>query len=138
MKWGHRKGPSTKDMRSDRRNINNKETNKALNKYGVTNKRVEAYNYAIKNKLSMDDGGGGHPLAGAKYNKMTREADKLEMKAVSESGKRTSEIMLKKYGQENINRLNRSDKINTAIGMAAVVAIPAAILTATIASDLKR
>ena len=65
MKWGHRKGPSTKDMRSDRRNINNKEINKALNKYGVTNKRVQAYNYAIKNKLSMDDGGGGHPLTGS-------------------------------------------------------------------------
>lgn len=45
MKWGRRKGPSTKEMRNDRNNIIKSELTKAYKKHDVYNKNND---YAVE------------------------------------------------------------------------------------------
>ena len=94
MKWGHRNGPSTSDMRKDAVNTHRTEYRKALTKYNVNSQTNEK-----------------------KYNQ-------LELKASLESGKIASDKLLKKYGTDNLKRLDRSDKIRTLAGFAGMMALP--------------
>lgn len=136
MHWGRRKGPSTKVMRADRRTIGKKENEKAMKKYDIAGKRKRVLDYAEKNKLDFD-GGGGSSKAGRNYNKAMATVDKMESLAYKEAGQKTAQKMVDKYGVENIKRLNRSESLRVAAGMAAVIAIPAAIVGSAIASDLR-
>ena len=108
MKWGHRKGPSTKDMRKDRFKISKTEFTKANKKYDVYGRKSE------------------------------QDYEKAYEKASNEANKKIASKMLKKYGRQNINRLSKSDKIRFNLGVASIVAIPAVIMAATIASDLRK
>ena len=94
MKWGRRKGPSTSDMRKDSVKTHRDEYRKALAKYNVNSQTNEK-----------------------KYNK-------LELKASLESGKIASAKLMKKYGAENLKRLDRSNKIRNIAGIAGMMALP--------------
>ena len=98
MKWGHRKGPSTSVMRKDVVKTHRDEYRKALTKYKVNSQTSES-----------------------KYNK-------LELKASLESGKIASDKLMKKYGAENLKRLDRSNKIRNAAAVASLMALPAAAI----------
>ena len=137
MKWGKRNGPSTSDMRKERTKINKQETGKALSKYKITDKRLKAIRYARLNGVDIFEGR-GPSKEGAKYYKMNSEIDKLESKAIKEAGEKTASIMLDKYGKDNITRLNRSDNIHTALGMASVLAIPTGILASIAVSEFRK
>ena len=94
MKWGHRNGPSTSEMRSEVVNTHRTEYRKAMAKYNVNSQTNES-----------------------KYNK-------LELKASLESGKIASDKMLKKYGTKNLKRLDKSNKIRTIVTAAGIMALP--------------
>ena len=137
MKWGHRKGPTNEVMRNDRNKIHKQEVKKAYQRNKVDQKMGEAYDYANKHHLDGDDGGGGSRTAGVKFQKMLDEVDGLETKAMYEAGQETSKRMIKKYGQDKISDLKKSDKIRFYVGAAAVAAIPAVTIAATVMSDLR-
>lgn len=94
MKWGHRKGPSTSEMRKDVVNTHKTEYRKAMAKYNVNSQTNET-----------------------KYNK-------LELKASVESGKIASDKIMKKYGAENLKRLDHSNTIRNIAGFAGMMALP--------------
>ena len=93
MHWGRRKGPSTSDMRKDVVKTHRDEYRKALTKYNVNSQTSES-----------------------RYNK-------LELKASLESGKIASDKLMKKYGSENLKRLDRANKINNIAAVAGLMAL---------------
>lgn len=127
MKWGRSKGLSTKEMRTTRQKTQQTEFKKADKKYGITEKRKQVLNYGYKNKLDYD-GGGGNPRAGRTYTNGMKNVDKLEIKARNEAGQKTAELMLKKYGNKGMKKLQRSDNIRTAATMTSVLALPVAAI----------
>lgn len=98
MHWGRRKGPSTSDMRKDVVKTHRDEYRKALTKYKVNSQTSES-----------------------RYNK-------LELKASLESGKIASDKLMKKYGSENLKRLDRSNKIRNAAAFTGLMALPVAAI----------
>lgn len=99
MRWGKGRGPSTSQMRKDVVNAHRTEYRKALAKYNV--------NSQTNNK---------------KYNQ-------LELKASIESCKIASDKMMKKYGADNLKRLDRSNKIRNIAGVAGMMALPIGAIT---------
>ena len=94
MHWGRRSGPSISAMQKDSVKTHRDEYRKALAKYNVNTQTNE-------NKYS-----------------------KLELKASIESGKIASTKLMKKYGAENLKRLDRSNKRRTIAGIAGMMALP--------------
>ena len=98
MHWGRRRGPSISTMRKDVVKTHRDEYRKALAKYNVNQQTNEK-----------------------KYNK-------LELKASIESGKIASDKLMKKYGTENLKRLDRSNKIRNAVAFTSLMALPVAAI----------
>jgi hypothetical protein len=132
MKWGHKKGPSIKEMNKTKDSIMRQQLNNSDKKYGVTEKRKAAEQYGKKHKFDMYDSNGGYSEAGRKYNKAMNNVDKLDTIARKEAGQKTTDIMIKKYGKDGVKKLERSNKLRTAAGVAAIVAIPTLMAAAVI------
>ena len=98
MRWGRRQGPSVSTMRKDVVNTHRTEYRKALAKYNVNSQTNES-----------------------KYNK-------LELKASTEAGKIASDKLMKKYGAQNLKRLDRSNKIRNTASIAGMMAIPVGMI----------
>ena len=98
MKWGRRSGPSISTMRKDVVKTHRDEYQKALKKYNVNSQTNEK-----------------------KYNK-------LELKASLESGKIASDKLMKKYGANNLKRLDTANKITNIASIAGLMALPVAAI----------
>lgn len=106
MRWGHRKGVSLsskekKEMRQDRDDT------------------------TIKIEKKLDK----------KYQKHTKPRDEIEAleldeKISKELGESVSNYMVKKYGQEKVDALKRSDKLRSDLSLAALATIAAVSVAA--------
>ena len=113
MKWGVRKR-ITRDQYNEisykRDSLLKSETKALYKQHGLKQKYDEAYKYAEKHHLDMDDGGGGSVKAGNKYLEMIEYAEKLEETLDVEASKKVTEKLIKEYGKETIDSFNKKKK----------------------------
>lgn len=115
MKWGHRKDKRSsthisrkerKQMNRDRNNISRDQMGKARKKYDVDKK------WDIKEKRAQkvyDKTRDPYKISEDRtYQKLNTEYENARTLANRESGKKTKDILIKKYGKEKVDKLYRS------------------------------
>lgn len=92
----------------------------------------EAYDLASKYDFDQDDGGGGSTeadqAAGRKYWELWEDYGALEDSIEMDSAKMATDHIIDKYGQTAIDQLKAQDTRNTIAALAAIWAVPAAVV----------
>lgn len=124
MKWGHRKSKiSGKEVQSYHR-AQRKASVQSLNKkYKVDELRKEANDYARRNHLDYDDGGGGSVKAGQTYMKKWKKIEDLENRIDQESSKKATDSVLQKYGDQGLSQMKKQEHVDAVKDVAMVSAI---------------
>ena len=124
MKWGHRKSKiSGKEVQSYHR-AQRKASIQSLNKkYKVDELRKEAYDYARRNHLDYDDGGGGSVKASQTYMKKWEKIEDLEYRIKQESSKKAADSVLQKYGDQGLSQMKKQNEIDAVKAVAIASAI---------------
>ena len=128
MRWGHRK-VENKSNKSNKPKVTRKEYNKEysnlINKFRNSDPRAkqamniakQAISYGRKNKLNMDDGGGGSRKAGEKYLQKWERYDKLVDSIDVDAKIKAQKYLKNKYGHKRVKQIGIQ---NTAASLAAI------------------
>ena len=120
------KGVSLRQLKKERVRIAKEEHAKAKKSVEkeINKELKELSDFAIKNGLDQDDGGGGNLAAGAEFN---RRLDNIQMRQydlTSQINKKTASRLIEEYGDTAVQRINNSTKRKEAALVAASLAIP--------------
>lgn len=143
MKWGHRKQrvkidrQTRKQMRNDMRRYSEQEKNRANKKHNIDKQRESLRKHSadtqLERKLAKDYG------VSTKGERIRKEkAEKLRKsinEANAEANRKTTERMVKKYGQKKVDSFNKSE---TRRGIATLAAIGITIVAANKVSTHRR
>lgn len=145
MKWGHRKQrdkvkidrQTRKQMRKDMRRYSEQETNRANKKYKIDKQLESLRKHSADTQLERTLAKNLNVLT--KGERVRQEkAQKLRKSindANTEANRKTTERMVKKYGQKKVNSFNKSE---TRRGIAKVAAITATVVVANKVSNHMR
>ena len=120
------KGVSLRQLKKERVRIAKEEHAKAKKSVEkeINKELKDLSDFAIKNGLDQDDGGGGSREAAAEWN---RRLDNIQMRQYdlsSQINKKTAERLIEEYGDTAVQRINNSTKRKEAALVAASLAIP--------------
>ena len=124
------KGVSLRQLKKERVRIAKEEHAKAKKSVEkeINKELKELSDFARKNGLDQDDGGGGSSKAGAEFN---RRLDNIQMRQydlTSQVNKKTATRLIEEYGDTAVQRINNSTKRKEAALVAASLAIPLSTL----------
>lgn len=124
------KGVSLRQLKKERVRIAKEEHAKAKKsvEQEINKELKELSDFAIKNGLDQDDGGGGSREAAAEFN---RRLDNIEMRQydlTQQVNKKTAARLIEEYGDTAVQRINNSTKRKEAALIAASMAVPLSTL----------
>lgn len=105
MKWGVRKA-----YKADKKQYEKEEYDRLYKERDIEGKQKKVYDYGVKNKLDLDDGGGGNPRAGEKYMKMWEDVTILEDKTMVDAKAYAEKRLIDKYGEQTVKSFKRQQK----------------------------
>jgi hypothetical protein len=121
MHWGH---TSNKQIRKEKQDLYKKEYNRLSKENSIEEKKKEAYKYGAKNKLDLDDGGGGSNKAGRTYLKKLEDIDDLEEKIGTAASKKSAKDIIDKYGKKRYDSIKKIDNAKAIAVVAGILAVP--------------
>ena len=132
------KGVSLRQLKKERVRIAKEEHAKAKKglEKEINRELKELSDFAIKNGLDQDDGGGGSKEAAAEWN---RRLDNIQMRQydlTSQINKKTAERLIEEYGDTAVQRINNSTKRKEAALVAASLAIPLSTLGLVVLEEI--
>lgn len=114
-------GKTRNELNAEVKQLREEGYQKASKKLGVDKLKAEASEYAKRNGLDEDDGGGGDPKAGAKYWKMQEKINRMDEKAYESAAKYAQDALNSKYGDQTFEKLlQKNNQIATGQTVAAV------------------
>ena len=124
------KGVSLRQLKKERVRIAKEEHAKAKKsvEQEINKELKDLSDFAIKNGLDQDDGGGGSKEAAAEWN---RRLDNIQMRQydlTSQINKKTASRLIEEYGDTAVQRINNSTKRKEAALIAASMAVPLSTL----------
>ena len=120
------KGVSLRQLKKERVRIAKEEhvkAKKGLEKE-INRELKELSDFAIKNGLDQDDGGGGSKEAAAEFNRRLDNMQSRQYDLTQQVNKKTAERLIEEYGDTAVQRINNSTKRKEAALVAASLAIP--------------
>lgn len=124
------KGVSLRQLKKERVRIAKEEHAKAKKSVEkeINKELKELSDFAIKNGLDQDDGGGGSMEAGMEWE---RRVDNIQMRQydlTQQVNKKTASRLIEEYGDTAVQRINNDTKRKEAALFAATMAIPLSTL----------
>ena len=133
MRWGVRKA-----YKEDKKQYEKEEYDRLYKERNIEGKKKKVYDYGIKNKLDLDDGGGGDPRAGEKYVDMWDKVSALEMKTYNDAKDYAEKRLIEKYGKETVSAFKKRQTAAKQARVSALLATLAAFSIGTFAYVGKR
>lgn len=120
------KGVSLRQLKKERVRIAKEEHAKAKKSVEkeINKELKELSDFAIKNGLDQDDGGGGSSKAGAEFNRRVENIQMRQYDLTSQVNKKTAARLIEEYGDTAVQRINKSTKRKQNALVAASLAIP--------------
>lgn len=120
------KGVSLRQLKKERVRIAKEEHAKAKKSVEkeINKELKELSDFARKNGLDQDDGGGGSSKAGAEFNRRLENIQMRQYDLTSQVNKKTATRLIEEYGDTAVQRINNSTKRKEAALVAASLAIP--------------
>ena len=120
------KGVSLRQLKKERVRIAKEEHAKAKKglEKEINRELKELSDFAIKNGLDQDDGGGGSSKAGAEFNRRLDNMQSRQYDLTQQVNKKTATRLIEEYGDTAVQRINNSTKRKEAALVAASLAIP--------------
>ena len=124
------KGVSLRQLKKERVRIAKEEHAKAKKSVEkeINKELKELSDFAIKNGLDQDDGGGGSLSAVAELNRRVENIQMRQYDLTSQVNKKTASRLIEEYGDTAVQRINNSTKRKEAALVAASLAVPLSTL----------
>ena len=132
------KGVSLRQLKKERVRIAKEEhvkAKKGLEKE-INRELKELSDFAIKNGLDQDDGGGGSKEAAAEFNRRLDNMQSRQYDLTQQVNKKTAERLIEEYGDTAVQRINNSTKRKEAALVAASLAIPLSTLGLVVLDEI--
>ena len=132
------KGVSLRQLKKERVRIAKEEHAKAKKSVEkeINKELKELSDFAIKNGLDQDDGGGGSLSAGAEFNRRVENIQMRQYDLTSQVNKKTASRLIEEYGDTAVQRINNSTRRKEIALVAASAAIPLSTLGLVVLDEI--
>lgn len=132
------KGVSLRQLKKERVRIAKEEYAKAKKSVEkeINKELKELSDFAIKNGLDQDDGGGGSSKAGAEFNRRVENIQMRQYDLTSQVNKKTAARLIEEYGDTAVQRINNSTNRKGAALIAATMAVPLSTLGLVVLDEI--